>query len=250
MAGSDKLPPYEVFIPGETMDLCIPNEQAVLDGWTSWFNDPRTTRFLNQGVFPNHVENQRAFLKAVQDGQRLALLICSRGGEDLWGVISLSAIDYVARSAQISLVVGGKTPTDKLVALEAMARVTEHAFLVMGLERVWAGQAFPGLRGWNERLETIGFRTEGIIRRGFVKGRTISNTAQISILYEDYLAIVERRRHYWLGNEIMKKLCLKRPKPGLADTIAAAIDEAAAAATQRLIDAEMWAIAENVDGAS
>jgi RimJ/RimL family protein N-acetyltransferase len=104
-------------------------------------------------------------------------LVVEKEQQKLCGVISLSTIK--ATSAQIALVIPGKVP-GKLIALEAMARMTEHGFNAMGLRRVWAGQAYPGLRAWGQRLETLGYRPEAIIREGFVKGHTISDSVYIS----------------------------------------------------------------------
>ncbi len=49
----------DVFIKGELIDLCIPTaEFAATSNWYNWFNDPKTTRFLEQGIFPNTAEEQ------------------------------------------------------------------------------------------------------------------------------------------------------------------------------------------------
>ena len=50
---------YEIFIPGETIDLVIPSLRAIShDNWHSWFNDPETTRYSNYGLFPNTPKKQ------------------------------------------------------------------------------------------------------------------------------------------------------------------------------------------------
>ena len=53
---------YEIFIPGETIDLVIPSLRAIShDKWHSWFNDPETTRYSNYGLFPNTPINKLIF---------------------------------------------------------------------------------------------------------------------------------------------------------------------------------------------
>lgn len=218
----DEAPRYSVFIEGETVDLCVPSEAAIEDGWADWFNDARTTRWLSQGIYPNHVEDQRSFLDSIRKRDRFAVLICGKGGGPLYGIISLSAIDWVARSAQISLVVGKPPPGRQLIQLEAMARVTEHAFQRMGLDRVWAGQAHPGLARWNRWLEHLGYFTDGVLRRGFVKGReTVDNAVMIGCLVEDYEALKARRGgQFWPGNDVMLRLVKAMPKHGFAGRLA------------------------------
>ena len=216
---------HRIFLRGENVDLCVPSEQAIEDGWADWFNDAESTTWLQHGVFPNHLSDQQAFLEQIRARQRFAVMICDKGGSRLYGVISLLGIDWLSRSAQIALVVGNKPPARKLVALEAMALVTEHAFLRMGLDRVWAGQAFPGLKGWNERLEWLGYRTEGVLRHGFAKGRHVTSSVMISCLYDDYARLVALRDgKYWPGCESMLALIRSRPETGLASRLAKAIE--------------------------
>ncbi|KGM33473.1 GNAT family N-acetyltransferase [Inquilinus limosus] len=218
---ADETPRYSVFIEGETIDLCVPSEQAITDGWADWFNDARTTRWLAQGIFPNHVEDQRSFLESLRKRDRFAALVCGKGGGPLYGTISLSSIDWIGRSAQIAMVIGEQLPPRKLMQLEAMARVTEHAFQRMGLDRIWAGQAYPALARWNQRLELLGYFTDGLMRRGFVKGReTVNNAVVISCLFEDYAALKARRGgHFWPGNDAMLRLVNAMPKQGFANRV-------------------------------
>ena len=64
---------YGVFLSGETVDLCVPTRQAIADGWADWFNNPEITRWLDQGPYPNHVEDQQAFLESIQKRSRFAV---------------------------------------------------------------------------------------------------------------------------------------------------------------------------------
>lgn len=218
---------YSVFISGETIDLCVPSRLAIeRDEWADWFNNEKTTRFLLQGVYPNRIEDQLEFYDTLKEGRRFAVMIRPKGSSSVTGIISLSSINHIARSAQISLVIN-ETYIGKLIALEAMARVTEHGFERMGLERIWAGQAFPGLATWNRMLELLGYRTEGVLRKGFIKGRNVSDSVLISCLFEDYVQIKELRDgHYWLGNAIMYRLVKALPKEGFADILSRLIEDA------------------------
>ena len=202
---------YSRFYAGESIDLCVPSERAVLeDGWADWLNDQETCKYLDHGVFPNHAENQIDFLEGLQKRERFALLICAKDTGRAIGVISLSAIDFRKSSAQISLVVGKplKGLAGGMAPLEAMALVTRHGFEVMGLNRIWAGQVFPGLSAWNRLLEAIGYRTEGILRDAFKRGHRRDNTAVISCLYDNYQAICVRRGALWPGAQAMRDLSL------------------------------------------
>jgi RimJ/RimL family protein N-acetyltransferase len=212
---------YQVFIPGETVDLCVPSRLAIeRDGWADWFNDEKVVRYLDHGVYPNRVEDQDAFYASLQTSNRFAVLMRPKDSSRAIGIISLSNINLVRRAAQISLVVGHQPAPARLVALESMARVTEHGFEKLGLERIWAGQAFPGLARWNKMLELLGYRSEGIQRRGFNKGREAMDSAIISCLYETYAQIKKLRDGaFWHGNSAMFELIKHLPKEGFAEQL-------------------------------
>jgi len=212
---------YTPFLEGELIDLCVPSTEAIADGWADWFNDAGTTDYLPAGVYPNTKEQQEEFYLAL-GGSRLALMVCDKAGEQLWGTISLSTIDWVARSAQISMVLPPSEKRPRNAALEAMARLGEHAFMTMGLERIWAGQAYPGLAKWNQRLELLGYRTEGLLRRGVTKGRRVSDSLMISVLYEDYERIVADRP-YWPGATEVERLITQLPNVSLGERVARAV---------------------------
>lgn len=220
---------YSVFIRGETIDLCVPSRLAIeRDGWADWFNDLENIRFLDQGVFPNFIEDQYEFLNSLRDRSRLALLIKPKDRKNVIGIVSLSTIKWVARSAQIAMVIGRRDESTrgKLHALEAMARMTEHGFETLGLDRVWAGQAYPGLKKWNKHLELLGYRTEAVMRKAFVKGRMVSDAVMISCLFENYREIRRLRNgRFWMGARAMKDLLDNMPADGLVERLDALIRE-------------------------
>lgn len=199
------------FIRGETLDLYAPSKEAIAQGWGQWFNDPEVTKWLNQGVFPNTGEEQA---DRIRSKDRLTLMIHAKD-EALCGVISLS--DIRRASAQIALVVPHRP--HPLMALEAMARLTAHAFEKLGVRVVSAGQAYPGLSKWTGKLELIGYRSDGLQRLGFIKGRTESDIVLISCTAGDYDALVRLRGTYWPGAEYMSKLMKCRENMCFADRI-------------------------------
>ena len=84
-----------VFLAGETIDLCVPQEEDFAD-WASWFNDQKVTMFLEQGRYPNTVRGQREFFENALKAGRFLTLIKSKDGE-LLGVFSLSDIDLIRK---------------------------------------------------------------------------------------------------------------------------------------------------------
>ena len=203
----------DVFISGEIIDLCIPTKEfAQKSDWYSWVNDPKISRYLYQGLFPNTPENQVDFFESQKD-KRIILIISNK--KDYLGVISLSYIDLVNKKASVAILINPRVDffNSSMIALEAMARITEHAFKNMGLNRIWAGQHIK-LSGWQQRMELLGYRAEGILVEEFVKGREISDVIWIAATNKDYLRIVEERGKYWDSAEKMGKRieCLPKDK--------------------------------------
>ena len=199
----------DVFIKGELIDLCIPTvEFARESDWYSWFNNPKINRYLEQGAFPNTREDEVAFFER-ERGKRLILIVVDKEGNDL-GVISFSFINYEKKRADIAMVLNEK-PRARLAALEAMARMIEHGFTMMGLQRISAGQHYM-LFKWQNLLELIGFKVEGILDKNFIKGAERVDSVQIGTTIEDYRQIVANRGCLWDSNEKMLERKRKLPE--------------------------------------
>ena len=223
--------PYDVFIKGEIIDLVTPCERAIdVDGWHLWFNDPEVTRYSDYGLFPNTAETQREYLSDLlkPGSKRLALLILPKRSERVVGIVSLSNINTIHRSGETAVIIGERTSAEGALfyGLEAKARITEHAFEIMGLERVSGSQALP-LADWQQYQLLFGFRPEGIKRRAHRRGYDVYDSVISSCTLEDYLAVKRARNGaYWPGREKLLELIRKLPKESVVERVANAIDRA------------------------
>ncbi|KAB2874348.1 MAG: GNAT family N-acetyltransferase [Pseudorhodoplanes sp.] len=219
---------YDVFISGETIDLVIPNRAAVeRDGWYRWFNDPEVTRYTDHGLWPNTPEKQYAYLESVTSAQsnRVVLLILPKESDCAIGVISLSNINQQHRWAQIGMIIGRTQRSAGALfhGLEAKARVAEHAFAVVGLERIWGTQARP-LAEWQRYQYLFGFQVEGIMRSAFRRGHEVHDLVVTSCLVSDYLRVKAARGEYWPGKARLHELMRAVPAENPIDAISAAIE--------------------------
>lgn len=228
---------FETFIAGETVDLCVPTEEiARTSAWYSWFNDPALNRFLEQGDFPNTPDGQVAFLRdAIGGGTRLVLLIVTKT-PTLKGVISLSNVDYKKKRAELALVVDSRVEpeTSRLASLEAVARITEHGFERMKLDRIAAKQSRK-LEKWQRRMELVGYRVEGLHRNDAYEDRQPTNAVSIACVYEDYRAIVEGRGTLFDSAEAMQARVSALPDRSIATEL-----EAFHAACERDYYRRLW----------
>ena len=205
----------DIFISGETIDLCIPTKEfAEKSMWYSWINDPKINRYLYRGIFPNTPKDQVEFFES-QEGKRITLIISDK--KDYFGVVSLSFIDLVGKKASVAMLINPKfdfvnlSLSSPIMALEAVARITEYAFKNMGVNRVWGGQ-HTDLSGWGQRMELLGYRVEGVSRGEFVRGREVADVIWVAANYDDYLKIVATRGIYWDSAELMKRRVGNLPK--------------------------------------
>jgi len=212
-----------VFLAGETIDLCVPQEEDFAE-WASWFNDQKVTMFLEQGKYPNTVRGQREFFENALKTGRFLTLIKSKDGE-LLGVFSLSDIDLDKKNCQVAYVCPKRSSNSLLAPLEALSLGTEHAFLRLGMERVWAGHAFPGLVSWIQKTEILGYKTEGVSIDGFRHGIFLSDAVRTSIVKKRFLSLYESRGYsLWPGEDKARKMIAELKKnESLAEKISTAI---------------------------
>ena len=209
----------DCFIRGELIDLCIPTEGfALSSNWYSWFNDEKILQYIDsQGIFPNTRESQRDYFKNL-DSSRLVLIMVDKVGSSV-GVISLSKINFEKKACDIALIVSneGDRKLRPFISLEAMALMTSHGFEKLGMMRINAGQHI-NLKGWQKRLELIGYKLEGLHINMFVKGSHVANVMSISASYNDFEALKSiRGGGIWDGFEKMKKRTKSRPKECFCD---------------------------------
>ena len=191
----------DIFIEGETIDLCIPTpELAHHSDYYKWFNDPYITRYIHSGVFPNTRAKQERFFTE-ESQERLILAIANKNG-DIIGTTSLMRIDYKTRIASFGIIMGNLNEKTQIRTLESIARITEHGFLKIGLQRIYAEQHINHI-SYSHRMSLLGYRIEGIERGGFVKGAERADMMRIACTYEDYQRIVEHRGEYWDSQESM-----------------------------------------------
>lgn len=214
---------YDVFIKGETIDLCVPSDDKwVLDQWFRWFNRDEITTYLAQGIYPNTLKSQKAFYDTLgNNGSRIALLIKPKEYDGFIGVASLSSIDLVHRQCDFAMVIGERlNKTGSLFyGLEAKALLTQHAIEKVGLERVNSSQIVDLVR-WQNWQILFGYQIEGISRKKFRKGDKVYDLLMSSCLSEDYQSLVHMRNgSLWPGKSKMFQLLKDLPKETLIEDL-------------------------------
>lgn len=212
---------FDIFIEGEVVDLCVPNDELwVMEQWYRWFNNQETTKYLEHGVFPNTLENQRKYYESiVKNRDRITLLIKPKKKEYFIGVATLSSINLFQRQCDFSMVIGRQDdiPDSMFYAMEAKSRMTEHAFESLGVERINSGQVIDLIK-WQRWQVLFGYQIEGILRKKFRKGYKLYDVMMSSCLIEDYMKIKEMRNNsLWPGKTKLFELLKMFPEESMID---------------------------------
>lgn len=212
---------FDIFIEGEVVDLCVPSEEPwVLEQWYRWFNNQETTKYLEQGIFPNSLKKQKEYLEsALHSKDRIVLLIKPKKGDYFVGVTSLSNIDLAQRQCHFAMVIGKQdgSPDSMFYAMETKCRMTEHAFENVGVERINSGQVIELIK-WQRWQVVFGYQIEGIMRKHFRRGNKVYDVMLSSCLIEDYMKIKRiRNGSLWPGKSKVFELVKMLPQESMID---------------------------------
>lgn len=197
---------------GETVDLAIPTEHFALNSeWYSWFNRPDLTKYLYWGISKNTPELQAEYFRNLENDKKV--FIIQTKNHIPCGVISFSKINMKNKSADWAIVKDNNIePQNRLSALESVTLLIEYGFKDLGLKRISCGQHVD-LKGWQNRLELLGFKLEGIHEKKYVFDKEVANTQSLSCQYEDYIKIKKfRGNKIWDGEIKMLDRIKKLPK--------------------------------------
>jgi len=153
-----------IFIQTENLDLCVPSREN-LNTWTKWINSAFVRKTVLSTKTPTTTDMQWDFIQShLRSRQRILLEIHDRENQEFIGVISLSTIDYEARSAQIATISPMHKNSKNLYSVyEARVALLNYAFKDLNLNKVWGSMLYPDNESFLVNNMCLGFEVEGII---------------------------------------------------------------------------------------
>jgi|APSaa5957512535_1039671.scaffolds.fasta_scaffold104475_2 [ribosomal protein S5]-alanine N-acetyltransferase len=148
-----------------------------LPEWTSWFNNPKTTSYMNKGFSPVTIEDQEKRLEVLNnDKKNIQLAIILKDKDILIGILGLHKIDWIHRHADISIVLGNNKYKGKGYGSQAISMIVEHAFNKLNMHKLTSGM-------WsnNHASEKI-FISNGFIKEGCKKEQFFYQDAYVDEL--------------------------------------------------------------------
>ena len=227
----------KIVIKGETINLCQPTKKfAEGDIWYKWLNDPAINKNLGKEYrrSKNTKKKQLAFFLNHKKDRRKIFIISTKN-HIYKGVVSLSKIDNIKKTCDISLI--SDTKIDPLLApyagLEAMALMSNYAFSKLKLKRIDCAFTFVQ-KSWQQRTELLGYKH---FFRSRYRAKTYSSTwcstissmadfemndirkeyYYTSLNYKDFKILIKKRGKIWDNLNLMKKRISKLPKKSFLD---------------------------------
>ncbi|MBN2382470.1 GNAT family N-acetyltransferase [bacterium] len=150
------------FLEGKTIYLREVRLSDVNGNYYRWLNDPDVSQYLETRFIPQSMENIKKYVENL-DGRKdeIFMAMCLLENDKHIGNIKLGPINWIHRSADISLVIGEKDYWGKGIATEAVSLVTRYAFEVLNMHKLRAG-CYDGNKGSIKAFLKNGFEKEGV----------------------------------------------------------------------------------------
>ena len=139
-------------------------DQHMTEEYRSWFHNLEITKYNSHGLFPYTPGQMEEFVKTIEQGNGSkivwAIEYYSTDRPYPWkhiGNCSLQGINWINRSAELAIVLGKER--GKGVGKQACFWMMEHAFLKLGMNRLWTGTAAINI-GMNKICQSLGMKQE------------------------------------------------------------------------------------------
>ena len=152
-----------LFLETQNIYLRVPSKE-ILEQWTQWVNSPKLRKTISSTLFPSTLDMQWNWIQnELSSKTRLLLEFHDKSDNKFLGVVSLSSIDHVTRTAQISTISPDKkNAKNKYCVYEARRAILKYAFNELSINKVYAGTLFPDNKSYMIKNMCFGFEIEGI----------------------------------------------------------------------------------------
>lgn len=177
----------DLFLKGTYVDLKVLTYRDIEDSnWYGWFNDQSLmSGIASQHIMPNSKEKQIDYLKSInQSNDQLVLGIVPKDLDEIVGVVSLKNINHFLKAASHAQIIGNPNFRTFPISFESNKLIFDHAFLGLGLRRIFGGSINPLQVEFMCRF--YGFRKEGILKCAEFKNGEFVDVHLIGMLRDEY----------------------------------------------------------------
>lgn len=156
--------------PVVALEALREEDAATLHAWRS---DSAVKNGALSYPFLTSLEDERQWIRSFAPRgipQNICLGVRDLHSDELYGYCQLRRIDWIARVAELGIVIGAKKARGRGVGTAALASMMEHAIESLSLRRLWLRVAEPNIAAIR-LYEAAGFRQEGrLVRHAHFNG--------------------------------------------------------------------------------
>ena len=159
--------------------------------YVNWFERPEIINLTSHGILPKPKKSFEDYITGNDGTSYLVYSICVESGKITnqhyrhIGNVVLQGINWINRSAELAIIIGEKDYHGKGIGTFAVKCMLYHAFMKMGLNRVWSGTSEKNI-DMQKIFEKCGFEKEGIFRQAKFLNGIFTDIWEYAILKEDF----------------------------------------------------------------
>ncbi|GAB4433133.1 MAG: GNAT family protein [Anaerolineales bacterium] len=163
--------------------------------FTEWVNDPEVTRGITLFIPMSSIDEEKWFENAMQRPQEEKPLVIDMKDGDGWHAIGNSGFfgfDWIARSAEVGIMIGEKSVWNQGYGTETMRLLLRHAFRTLNLHRVFLrvhADNVYAIRAY----EKVGFVHEGRLRKAVYQHGAYLDLLMMSVLRAEWDALQKEK---------------------------------------------------------
>jgi UDP-4-amino-4,6-dideoxy-N-acetyl-beta-L-altrosamine N-acetyltransferase len=158
-----------------------------LENTLRWRQDPTLIHWLGEPFRHINAETEEAWFSHYLDSraQNVRLVICEQNSGQSIGLLNLTGIHPVHRSAELSILIGEAKSRGKGYGRLAIQAGLKHAFEDLNLHRLELRVRADNLAAIHV-YQATGFRQEGCLRKAYFKQGQYTDALLMGIVAEDY----------------------------------------------------------------
>ena len=174
-----------VFLEGESIYLRPLSIEDVEGNYAYWLNDQEIVQFNSHGKFPMTVPMLKAFVESTSRATHAVVLaIIDKATDAHIGNISLQAINWQDRNAEIAFLLGERSFWGKGVMKQAGKLMIDHAFNALNLHRVHCGTSSTNM-GMQKLAIKLGMNEEGVRKEAIYNHGKYHDIIEFGIIREE-----------------------------------------------------------------